>query len=259
MPTALIVEDEPEANQLLAMLVQLRGYATESAFTGGEALRKIDEARPDIVFLDLMLPDINGYDVCKSVKSRRETSGVPIVMVTARLASENRVQGFRAGAEDYIPKPYTPDQIFQAMTDAQACGRKLRDRPGVCCDITIDTRGDFAHLKTLSHLRGVILERTPLANESVRALGQCLVELSQRAVEFGQRRGLGVVADIHVQDREDRLEVVIDDQADWLAHDPPGRAEGLAQILAKGHFGEVAFAPESGRLTLICPFREAAA
>ncbi len=67
MPKALIVEDEPEANELLAMLVQLRGYQTDSAFTGGEALIKAEQARPDIVFLDLMLPDLNGYDVCRAL------------------------------------------------------------------------------------------------------------------------------------------------------------------------------------------------
>ena len=74
MPTALIVEDEPEANHLLAMLVQLRGYRTDSAYTGGEALEKVRSQPPDIVFLDLMLPDINGYEVCKSIKARRTTS-----------------------------------------------------------------------------------------------------------------------------------------------------------------------------------------
>src|SRR6478672_3266223 len=118
MPTALIVEDEPEANHLLSMLVQLRGYRTESAFTGGEALEKVDRQPPDIVFLDLMLPDINGYEVCKTLKTQKATSLIPIVMVTARIAAENRLQSFRVGADDYIPKPYTPDQIFRAMADA---------------------------------------------------------------------------------------------------------------------------------------------
>src|SRR6516225_731065 len=83
MPTALIVEDEPEANRLLSMLVQLRGYRTESAFTGGEALSKVDQRPPDIVFLDLMLPDINGYEVCTCLKTQRATSLIPVVMVTA--------------------------------------------------------------------------------------------------------------------------------------------------------------------------------
>src|SRR5689334_22299746 len=109
MPTALIVEDEPEANRLLSLLVQLRGYSTESAFTGGQALELAGSRRPDIVFLDLMLPDINGYDVCRALKARRETHPIPVVMVTARVADENRLQSFRVGAHDYVPKPYTPD------------------------------------------------------------------------------------------------------------------------------------------------------
>ncbi|HEY2158416.1 MAG TPA: response regulator [Isosphaeraceae bacterium] len=96
MPTALIVEDEPAANQLLSMLVQLRGYATDSAFSGGEAIEKADGGHPDLVFLDLMLPDINGYEVCEAIKGRRSTTDIPVVMVTARVAGENRIQGFRA-------------------------------------------------------------------------------------------------------------------------------------------------------------------
>src|SRR3954447_12760305 len=120
MPTALIVEDEPDANHLLSMLVQLRGYLTESAYTGGEALEKVRKRPPDLVFLDLMLPDINGYEVCKSLKSRRATSLIPVIMVTARVAAENRTESYGIGADDYVPKPYTPDQIFEAMTNASS-------------------------------------------------------------------------------------------------------------------------------------------
>ena len=86
-------------------------------------------AGPDIVFLDLMLPDINGFDVCEALKSSRPTSAIPVVMVTARMADENRLQGFRAGATDYVPKPYTPDQIFGAMAQADAW-REATERRG---------------------------------------------------------------------------------------------------------------------------------
>src|SRR4051812_44004676 len=103
MPSALIVEDEPEANKLLSMLVQLRGYETESAFTGGEALELADRQRPDIVFLDLMLPDANGYDVLRALKGNRKTNPIPVVMVTARIAAENREMSYRVGASDYVP------------------------------------------------------------------------------------------------------------------------------------------------------------
>ena len=115
MPTALIVEDEPEANKLLAMLLQLRGYRTESAYRGAEALEKIRDHAPDVVFLDLMLPDMDGYEVCRSLKTPGGVSVVPVVIVTARLTAENRIESFEAGADDYIPKPYTPDQIFEAL------------------------------------------------------------------------------------------------------------------------------------------------
>ena len=69
MPTALIVEDEPEANKLLAMLVQLRGYQTESALDGAQAMDHLRNRIPDVVFLDLMLPDVDGYEICRSLKS----------------------------------------------------------------------------------------------------------------------------------------------------------------------------------------------
>ena len=118
MPTALIVEDEPEANKLLGMLLRLRGYQTESAFNGRQALELVEKSPPDIIFLDLMLPDLNGYEVCKILKSSKGTSLIPLVIVTARIAAENRIESFCLGADDYIAKPYTPDQIFQALEQA---------------------------------------------------------------------------------------------------------------------------------------------
>src|ERR1700733_11814205 len=104
MPTALIVEDEPEANKLLAMLVQLRRYSTISAYSGAEALDKVVTHMPGVVPLALMLPVRGGYDVCRALKASGTTSQVPIVIVTARIAAENRIESFRAGADDYVPK-----------------------------------------------------------------------------------------------------------------------------------------------------------
>src|SRR4051794_8607026 len=128
MPTALIVEDEPVANKLLAMLVQLRGYRTQSAFDGREALAKVDRDPPDVVFLDLMLPDVSGYDVCATIKNRKSTALIPVLMVTARIADENRLRSHALGAEAYIPKPYTPDQIYEALDEVNAWRKADADR-----------------------------------------------------------------------------------------------------------------------------------
>jgi CheY-like chemotaxis protein len=124
MPTVLIVEDEPEANRLLSMLVQLRGYTTRSAFTGSEAIADVEGVDPpDVVFLDLMLPDTNGFEVCRQIKARPESCTIPVVMVTARLAEENRAKSALVGADGFIPKPYTPNQIFDALALADAIRR----------------------------------------------------------------------------------------------------------------------------------------
>jgi CheY-like chemotaxis protein len=123
MPTALIVEDEPEANRLLAMIVQLRGYRTRSAFNGSEAIAAIEDETFDVVFLDLMLPDANGYDICKQIKARPDCCATPVVIVTARLADENRAKSAQVGADGFIPKPYTPNQIFEALASADAANK----------------------------------------------------------------------------------------------------------------------------------------
>jgi CheY-like chemotaxis protein len=160
MPTALIVEDEPEANKLLAMLVKLRGFQTISAFTGREAIEKAGESEPDVVFLDLMLPDINGYEVCRALKSRQPTSAIPVVIVTARVAADNRFESFSNGADDYIPKPYTPDQIFESLSRA-ADWRKELDASEVEGSIALD-QAESGSLRQLARLRSLLFARGSL-------------------------------------------------------------------------------------------------
>lgn len=120
MPTALIVDDEVKANELLARIVKLKGYTTHSEFTGGTAIEAVESRPFDVVFLDLMLPDIDGFEVCRRIKSRPESKATPIVMVSAALADENRAKGMQAGADGYVAKPYTPNQIFDALESADA-------------------------------------------------------------------------------------------------------------------------------------------
>ena len=239
MPTALIVEDEPAANQLLSMLVQLRGYQTDSAFSGGEAIRKADDRHPDLVFLDLMLPDITGYEVCQALKERRATSDIPVVMVTARLAEENRVQGFRAGASDYIPKPYTPDQIFSALSHADAWRSRIDDL-AASGSLPLDARDDVAHLRHASDLRGLLLARTGLDEEAIRRLGGSLAEILQRGVDWGRSHDRGHVATVEFGFEPDRFALTLRDESGWLRSDDP-RQDGLAALLEQSGFDAVEF------------------
>ena len=248
MPTALIVEDEPEANELLAMLVRLRGYEAESAFTGEEAISKVQDERPDILFLDLMLPDITGYDVCESLKSRRATNSIPIVMVTARLASENRRQGFRLGANEYIPKPYTPDQIFQAMSAAD-CWSKSIDKLADSGSFRIDPADDLSPLRRVSDLRSLLLRRSSIAEQTATNFARSLGEVLQRGLDWGRRRSIDHVAALDYRLDQDRLVVEIRDGSGWFLEDHPDE-DGLAKAIEEGRFGRVDYDPNSATLRL---------
>ena len=188
MPTALIVEDEPEANKLLAMLLQLRGYQTVSAFRGDEALEKIRDHAPDVVFLDLMLPDMNGYDVCRSLKSSGTDSLIPVVIVTARLTAENRIQSFEVGADDYIPKPYTPDQVFDALEQSRAWKDEV-DTPRVEGEVALDLRDDGETLRRLARLRRLLRARSVLGTDEVNRIGAAIKEFWSSVDSWSRRRG----------------------------------------------------------------------
>jgi DNA-binding response OmpR family regulator len=215
MPTALIVEDEPAANKLLSMLVQLRGYQAESAFTGGEALAKVEQRRPDIVFLDLMLPDTDGYHVCERLKADRDTSLIPVVMVTARLAEENRVHGFQVGADEYIPKPYTPDQIFRAMAAADAWTRTLEQHADAG-ELRLDARGVVDRSRELSRLRSLLLGRTALDEEAVARLVAALKTLWTEAGAWGEAHQKDLVATVSYRLHPDRIALTLCDEAGWF-------------------------------------------
>jgi CheY-like chemotaxis protein len=174
MPTALIVEDEPEANKLLGMLIKLRGYRSTAAFTGGDALRRFKDDAPDVVFLDLMLPDMNGYDVCRAIKTARGACLTPVVIVSARVSLENRLESFRAGADDYVSKPYTPDQIFEALDHAE----DFRGRAGLAVveGSAPLTGPDDDALRGLAQFHSLVLGRTPLGDESVARVSRTIEE-----------------------------------------------------------------------------------
>ncbi|RCW74973.1 DNA-binding response OmpR family regulator [Saliterribacillus persicus] len=104
----LIVDDEKMIGEVLTAYFEKEGWEIESAFNGVEALKKIKEMKPDVVLLDLMLPDISGEEVCRLT---RMESNVPIIMLTAKSAEEDLINGIVIGADDYITKPFSPREV----------------------------------------------------------------------------------------------------------------------------------------------------
>ena len=115
----LIIEDDPSIRELLAMILQTRGFdAVVTTARGETGLEEAVRQRPDLILLDLMLPDLDGLEVCRRLKSRPETAGIPIIMLTARGEESDIVVGLELGAVDYIVKPFN-NQTLVARVRAQ--------------------------------------------------------------------------------------------------------------------------------------------
>ncbi len=106
----LVVDDEPNILELLSISLRYSGFEVATAATGGDAVRQAREFRPDLVVLDVMLPDIDGFDVLRRLRS--ETSHVPVLFLTARDAVEDKVTGLTVGADDYVTKPFSLDEVL---------------------------------------------------------------------------------------------------------------------------------------------------
>ena len=107
--TILVIDDEPHMVLGISDALEFEGYEVVSAQTGGEGVQLARRARPDAVLLDLMLPDVNGYQVCEQLRAL--DPAVPIIMLTARSQETDKIRGLDAGADDYVTKPFSPGEL----------------------------------------------------------------------------------------------------------------------------------------------------
>ena len=122
-PTVLVVEDEAAQREVLRYNLEAEGFRVASAGNGEEALMMLDEESPDVVVLDWMLPNLSGIEVCRQIKTRTETRGVPVIMLSARSEEIDRVRGLETGADDYVVKPYS---LRELMARVKAQLRRAR-------------------------------------------------------------------------------------------------------------------------------------
>ncbi|MCG7278815.1 response regulator transcription factor [Corynebacterium imitans] len=144
-PKILVVDDDPAINEMLTIVLEAEGFDTSSVQDGAEAVEAFHTYDPDLVLLDLMLPGVNGIDICREI---RRTSAVPIVMLTAKTDTVDVVLGLESGADDYITKPFKPKELIARI---RARLRRADDEPAEVLkigDLTIDvpqhmvSRGD---------------------------------------------------------------------------------------------------------------------
>jgi two-component system phosphate regulon response regulator PhoB len=111
-PKILVVDDEPDALELIQYNLKAAGFDVVTAADGEEALKKARSSQPSLVILDVMLPEVDGLEVCKTLRRDPATSAVPIIMLTAKAAEIDRVLGLELGADDYVTKPFSPRELI---------------------------------------------------------------------------------------------------------------------------------------------------
>ncbi|GGE17474.1 alkaline phosphatase synthesis transcriptional regulatory protein PhoP [Marinithermofilum abyssi] len=180
----LVVDDEPSIVKLVQFNLEKEGYLVDIAEDGQTALDKIKEQRPDLLVLDLMLPKVDGLEVCKQV--RRENRQLPILMLTAKTEEFDKVLGLELGADDYMTKPFSPRELVARVKAifrrTEAIREVSREEPKQVIqvgDLTIDTDGyevlrngepidltpkEFELLVYLANHRGRVLSRDQLLN-----------------------------------------------------------------------------------------------
>jgi two-component system phosphate regulon response regulator PhoB len=178
----LVVDDEPDALELIAFNLKTAGLDVVTASDGEAALQLARSHQPDLVLLDLMLPEVDGLEVCKILRRDPATSAIPIIMVTAKAAEMDRVLGLELGADDYVTKPFSPRELVlrvknllrrrqaaEAKTDRITAGDLMIDVPRHL--VTVQGRAveltatEFRLLSVLAQRRGRVQSREQLLRD----------------------------------------------------------------------------------------------
>ena len=202
----LVVDDEPDLQRLLTFNLRGAGFEAEAVATGEEGLAAAARARPDVIVLDVMLPDIQGFEVCRRLRDDADLADVPIMMLTARGDEEDLVRGFALGIDDYVVKPFSVREIVMRIRAlvrlaAERRGVPANDPPDVLRwrDLEVDVARhrafvdgsevllrplEFKLLATLLASPGKVFTRVELLERVWGLTG----EISQRTVDTHVRR-----------------------------------------------------------------------
>lgn len=184
---AVVIEDEKELGQLLGEYLRRWGFEPIIFNEGKPALPWIRQNNPHIILLDLLLPDCDGFEICETLKLDRDTNLIPIIMVTALSAQEDRIRGLQVGANRYLTKPFTAEDLNRAIQDALAWLEDLKRR-GTDGEIRFQLQSDTNYLEELNQLLGSLFLFSGLTQSQVKQLTTAVRELGTNAIEWGHRK-----------------------------------------------------------------------
>ncbi len=207
----LVVEDDPDIAELVSRYLEKAGYVAEHVASGREAVERIRARPPDLLVLDLMLPHVDGLEICRIMRANEKTAAVPIIMLTARAEESDRIVGLEIGADDYLAKPFSPNELVARVRALLRRANRTSDGAGALtygsivvdpARHTVSTEGrdvaltakEFLLLEYLLRHRGRVLSRDVLLSDV-----------------WGYRYTGGTrTVDVHVRRLREKLPVLVD-------------------------------------------------
>ncbi len=220
-PHILVVDDEEDIRELVCMNLRRAGYAVTEAMDGLQAIAEVKLKKPDVMILDVMMPECDGLNVCRQVRANPETADIPIIMLTAKGQTQDRIEGLERGADDYLTKPFSPKELVlrvhsllrRASTtliisdlkegpfhfDMRAVKLKVNGEP---IDLTLL---EFKLIQLLASKKGEVIERDTILREvwgytdqvRTRTLDTHMKRLREKLAEYSDwvqtARGFGYV------------------------------------------------------------------
>ncbi len=184
-PNILIVDDDADTVELLFKRLRSEGYETSEAYDGEQALQRVEEDRPDLIILDIKMPKMDGYEVCRRLKGSEETSLIPIIMLTVKSKVPDKVRGLDIGADDYIPKPFDYRELSRRVRYWSTVKAKVEER-----------------VRRIRRLEQELIEAERLA-----AIGQTVAGIAHyiKNILFGLKGGLYLVHKVTEESEEQDL------------------------------------------------------
>jgi DNA-binding response OmpR family regulator len=210
MGQVLIVEDDPATGKLLAELMRRRGFQPSVLSEGKLAHSWARQHHPELIVLDLMLPDIDGFSVCEELKLDRETNLIPIVMVTPLDDPKHRVHGFKVGANCYLAKPFASKQLDCAICAAREWRQRLEEC-GARGEVQFHLQSDTEYLDALNKLLSSLFLHSGLTEVQAKQLTMAVREMGSNAIEWGHQKQVNRLVAVTYRMEADKVTVLIQD------------------------------------------------
>jgi CheY-like chemotaxis protein/anti-sigma regulatory factor (Ser/Thr protein kinase) len=267
---ALIVEDEQDLAAILSEHLRLWGFEPTVLLEGKDVVEWTRRHRPTVILLDLMLPDIDGYTICETLKLDRDTNLIPVIMTTALSDREDRVRGLQVGANHYLTKPFTADTLNHSIQNALNWLEDLRTN-GTQGEVRFHLQSDTNYLEELNHLLGSLFLFSGMGPQQIKQFTTAVREIGTNAIEWGHKKQIDRIVTVDYRIDPEKITIEIKDTGPGfnpsnLPHaaqpdDPIGhmmvretlglREGGFGIMMSRGLVDEMAYNDKGNEVRLI--------